>query len=1159
MIALIPALALAFLSFIASAFVILRIVIPILPPSPLSKRVSPAEFGLPTFRSLSPADKCHIWLAGLDLIALSIFVWQIVNESTVGPTGLQLAADPASAIRLWIVVTIRQTCLLIVASITLLNIRMAHSVSFGAKHWMLWTPTALLVFTSTIIAGILSGTGVDTLFYGLSVYSMTLAVTSTIAFGCLIRTLFVIKKNLGTVNEASDPWPPVRQLEDKARPSFATEEIDAIRDGASWITSDAGSRRNSVSQWSFSTHHTVTTHHGQGRPQSGLHPSIPAKSSFWFGSTTPNDIEVPPVPPLPSPYGPISPTSAGLAEADPFRRDLPPLPSHQRTRMGSQSSWLTSSNGSHTTVTSWSYPTTHHEGTIRNGSSPDLHTALTAVTRPTTPAMADAQVLGGYGYAPGGLEAEKGLAALAAHPGTTVEISVYPAIGWSIMIWVPLGFALPYLILLSQHILPSTTVQILFILSVTLSSPLLACNILLGSPLPIPVGLFDVRGSLPSDSHQPLTIGSLPPSKWSHEYKRSTSASVTVVEGRRSGDVWLSNGDAVDGKGKFSRAVSMLSTKPKLSVLPQEGCDDFYPDLPPLPIQNDDSFPVHVHGTPQSEMSAQFGRIRNDSKASTHYSGGDESMAFASRIMIAQRHYSTLAQTVVVPGGSTAPRDSVGASTLVSAASGASSNKRTSHASHLRSRSVTSVTGPQTPQSRDTFNISPPPSFPLPPTPPNVRAARLAMLAHKKSFSSGFNFGNIDDLNEIDAMTAGVLPILIPGLTVGEDMKIKKGDYSPPGTFSKSKGKKAAKKLAEFGADFSSPEVHSTPARRREPRGRKESGHKKNHFSLPSLGLGKEGMQSLATWGADIRNALEHKVGQYTAVPSNVELGRRNTVVGVEVTGNTASNLQSVEEEEDRNTHAGARLGRTMSTRSLGLRADVPYNVDTARSSLASINGMPPTSAASTVTLFDDFEAGMDSGPQAESTPHNTVSQKPTSRHPPPAMPEVRRSTIRYIKSEDTQNIPTTYPMEATTSNAEPTTSTMTSLAQWSSRAVRPLKPKASKLQRSPSDSSSPPLGIRPLTLLQDRANTVTNTSPTSSEIKPLSLGKRQKSRTAQQDENSNAGVTPRNKNLKSLTLARSETSKVRGILRKNEVLPNVVVRPPSQTEHQGYSYSFRD
>jgi hypothetical protein len=104
-------------------------------------------------------------------------------------------------------------------------------------------------------------------------------------------------------------------------------------------------------------------------------------------------------------------------------------------------------------------------------------------------------------------------------------------------------------------------------------------------------------------------------------------------------------------------------------------------------------------------------------------------------------------------------------------------------------------------------------------------------MSHKKSFSSNYSFNAVEDVNEIDALTAGVLPLLVPGLTLGQDMKIKDGDYSPPGTLSKSKGLKAMKKLKEFGGDISSPEIHSTPARRR-PRNRKDS-HKKNHFSLP--------------------------------------------------------------------------------------------------------------------------------------------------------------------------------------------------------------------------------------------------------------------------------------------------------------------------------------
>ncbi|KAF8815338.1 hypothetical protein BYT27DRAFT_7249291 [Phlegmacium glaucopus] len=105
-------------------------------------------------------------------------------------------------------------------------------------------------------------------------------------------------------------------------------------------------------------------------------------------------FQVLPVPPLPSSYAPMLPISVNLTDADSFRRDLPPLPNHPRAQLGSQSSWLTSSNRSHTTITSWSYPTTHYEDTIPTASTPDLQTALaTAIMHPTIPALADAQVL----------------------------------------------------------------------------------------------------------------------------------------------------------------------------------------------------------------------------------------------------------------------------------------------------------------------------------------------------------------------------------------------------------------------------------------------------------------------------------------------------------------------------------------------------------------------------------------------------------------------------------------------------------------------------------------------------------------------------------------------------------------------------------------------
>ncbi|PBL02998.1 hypothetical protein ARMGADRAFT_1050470 [Armillaria gallica] len=1126
MIPLIPTLALAFFSFICSAFIILRIVIPILPPHPLSRRVPPSEFGLPDFRSLSPADKSHIWLASLDLLALVMIVWQVIMESLGGPSDLGIAGDPLSAVRVWLAMIVRPTCLLVVSAITLLHVRMGRSVLFGSKHWMLWAPTALFVITSTAAAGIVSGTGVTTFFTGLIAYASVVAVLSTAAFGCLIGTLLIIKRNLATMNDYDDSWPPVRQMEEKPRPSFATEEIDAIRDGPSWITSSAGSRRGSISAWSFSTHHTgIAPNNGSGRPQGSHNASVPTKSSFWFGSSATNVNSIPPVPPLPLPYGPTSPTSASLGDPDPFRREVPtPLPDHPRNRLDSQTSWLTSSNGSHTVMSAWSFPPTARDDTsVHSGSTVNLHTQLlpsgTAVSRPPTPAMSSAQVLGGYGYTFNHKDAEKNLSSLATTSGMPLDISIYRAIGWLIIIWVPLGLAYPYLISVAQNGSPSAVSSILLILSFTMSSPILALNILLRSPIPIPSGLFDVRGKVPSNVlRAPSPASSTPTYKQSHEFKSSTCPSVTVVEGRRSGDVWVTNGDAVDGKGKVGRALAMISPRPKLSVLPPEDRDEDGLTLP-VPLQMDDSsLPPSVSNTPHSETSEQFGRLRKDSKASSHFSSGDESMAYASRIMIAQRHYSALARTMVVPSGPPQKSATIGSDFLAvdkAVTSGAMPSSRRVSSSHLRTRSVSSMSLPQNSQ-REASNISPPPSFPLPPTPPSVRAARLAK--HKKSYSSGFSFGAVDDFNEIDELSAGVLPILVPGLRVGEGMKIKERTITSRGKVTRTKGKMLP--LAEFGQDdFPSPEIHSTPARSKTAisKARKES-HKRNHFSLPSLGLGKEGIHTLAS---EIGNALE----TYIAVPSNIEFGRRNTVFGGESTPNylpaPSGGLHAVPQPV-------SGLGRALSTRSLGLRAEVPHGIDTARSSVATVDMLPPSA---TTTLFE-FDKGLEdnNGPLAESTPHNTRSGRGQEEmdEVPPLPSQVsgpsrtirgkRRTSIVYIKSDE--NSP---PQQRPALQRS-----MSSLR----RAVRPLMSKK-KTPSPPSPNGAN--GLRPLSLLQNRD--INLDAGARATTPPLNVGRRLQVK---------AG-----KSLMPLKLERSDTSKARAVLRQEEDLPAVVVRPPSNVDHQ--------
>ena len=398
----------------------------------------------------------------------------------------------------------------------------------------------------------------------------------------------------------------------------------------------------------------------------------------------------------------------------------------------------------------------------------------------------------------------------------------------------------------------SSVGSILLMLSVTLSAPLLAVNLLLRSPIPIPSELFETYSDPPSavlraPSPQSTVASSY---KYSHEYKRS--GSVTVVESRRSTDVWLTNGDAVDNKGKIGRALGLLQPKPKLAVLPPEGekLQNEEPLTPPLPMQfqSERSLPP----TPaQSERSAEFGRTphrtRKQSKASSYYSGASESAAFQTQILIAQRHYSALAQVIAVPPSPTAASmlDRAGIPESDSVAASGVDSKRTSRHSHLRARSVSSVNGTDA-RADPRFPVSPPPASPLPPTPPSVREKKARLLAHRKSHSqssssAGFSFGPIagDDMAEIDALSAKMLPLLVPGLKVGNDIRVREdwGWSTSPreaaGTMRSSKTVPA--EMGGYSTDFSSVMGTSTPAEQKlaAPRDRKMSGHRRNHFSLP--------------------------------------------------------------------------------------------------------------------------------------------------------------------------------------------------------------------------------------------------------------------------------------------------------------------------------------
>lgn len=236
-------LALALLSFVSSAFVIVRIVLPILPPNPFSRKVSP------NFRSLSPASKTHLWLASLDIFALAFFIWQAVDTPLMSSE--VIAYDPFSSARLWITLTTRQTCLLFISTLTLLYVRLGRPVNFGPFHALIWAPTLIFVASGIAAAAVLADIGIGSLWAGLAAYTTAVGVSTSISLGCLIGTLLLIRHNVNAAAQAEledqDSWPPVK--EKIIRRSITTEDLEALKEGSSWITShrSSSSRQNSIS------------------------------------------------------------------------------------------------------------------------------------------------------------------------------------------------------------------------------------------------------------------------------------------------------------------------------------------------------------------------------------------------------------------------------------------------------------------------------------------------------------------------------------------------------------------------------------------------------------------------------------------------------------------------------------------------------------------------------------------------------------------------------------------------------------------------------------------------------------------------------------------------------------------------------------------------
>lgn len=702
-----------------------------------------------------------------------------------------------------------------------------------------------------------------------------------------------------------------------------------------------------------------------------------------------------------------------------------------------------------------------------------------------------------------------------------------------------------------------------------MSSPLLASNILFRSPLPIPSGLFD------SPADPPLTVlrAPSPCSTYVHEYKRSAT-SITVVESCRSGDVWLAKGDAVEGKGKIARALGLLHPKPKLAVLPQQEEDPkINPLSPTLPIQYAEEqydMPPTLNGSSmEMGVSHASGSRKKDSKASSYWSGTDDNTALATQIMIAERHYSTLAMTMVLPPSperrisqtAIGQVNEMAASTSVRTPRVEAGTRKPS--GHLRARSVSSITS--IPHSA----ISGPPSTPLPPTPPAVRYIRTASAAkrsmHRRSFSSTadeFSFGPIanDDATEIDALSAGMLPLLLPGIKVGNQVRA-----AGPTSFSSRDGVARASKIPDEVdcASGSGDRMHSRPKT-----------HKRHHYSLPryvphgsswlnnadhkySLNLSKDSFQSFPGWRADPDNGAETKLAAYEPVPTD-EDSRRNTIYGG---GRAVTLLDVLKEEDEASRRSSPSTTRPQSSAGYSAILDVPQGIDVNRNSFSTLISaldkelqLVPLSATPDDTLLEfrpDFDV------LAESTPHEfkikprRFEEAPPVPKLPPKTRTAHRSGMTYIKSDE-NTPPISVQSSTDSSNSFVPQPTVPSRPLATESKVYKSSKKPLKLLNQENVPPSSSSGLRSLSLLQDRESI-----PVMQGTKPLTIRRKNRKGTRLDGEGVRREPSPK-KHLKPLKLVRNETTKERAVLREQEAIPSVIVRPPSSSSHHfSHPYTF--
>ena len=196
---------------------------------------------------LPQPEKAHIWLATTDIFSVILFVWQVFEENPIQRSNGRAFENPPSVVRLHLVATLRQMCLLVIMTVTTLQIRQAKASSFGPLNSVFWFPVLFLAVVSSVASGVVASVGARSILYVTGTCMFTVAALNTMVMAFLVNTLKDIRRNLAAFDNMDGSWRDVIRTGKK----FPREDIEALKEGCSWITSDSGSVRPSISSFSF--------------------------------------------------------------------------------------------------------------------------------------------------------------------------------------------------------------------------------------------------------------------------------------------------------------------------------------------------------------------------------------------------------------------------------------------------------------------------------------------------------------------------------------------------------------------------------------------------------------------------------------------------------------------------------------------------------------------------------------------------------------------------------------------------------------------------------------------------------------------------------------------------------------------------------------------